>query len=134
MSLLKWKPQYTLGIPSVDHEHRELIGMINCIYRQIEDGANAEALERGLGDIHAGIAAHFALEERHMRDTAYPEFEAHKEQHEELLDEIRDLMDFLLANPAEGRERLSKRLADWFAVHFATFDARLHQHLGENHL
>ncbi len=132
MSLLQWKPQYALGIPSVDHEHREMIGMINCIYDQIGHGANADAIERGLGEIHAGIAAHFALEERHMREAAYQEYEAHKEQHEQLLDEIRDLMDMMVESPEAGRERLRKSLSDWFSVHFATFDARLHDRLGDH--
>ncbi|MDX1556922.1 MAG: bacteriohemerythrin [Xanthomonadales bacterium] len=133
MSLLQWKPQYALGIPSVDHEHREMIGMINSIYDQVEHGANAEAIERGLGEIHAGIAAHFALEERHMREAGYEEYAAHKEQHEELLDEIRDLMDVLVEDPELGRQQLQKRLSDWFSVHFATFDARLHHQLGDRH-
>ena len=29
MSLMKWKPSFSLGIPGVDLEHRELIEMIN---------------------------------------------------------------------------------------------------------
>ncbi len=29
MALLKWKPEYSVGVAGVDLEHRELIAMIN---------------------------------------------------------------------------------------------------------
>jgi hemerythrin len=131
MTLLQWKPAYTLGIPSVDHEHRQLIGLINEAYGHLEGSADPDAIERCLGDICAGIAAHFALEERHMREAGYAEYAAHKEEHEDLLDQIRDLMDEFAADPRSGRASLEQRLADWFGGHFATFDARLHEAFGD---
>lgn len=132
MTLLQWKPAYALGIPSVDHEHRELIDLINRAYGHIEGSADPADTESCLEDIHTGIAAHFALEERHMRDAGYAEYAAHKEEHEELLDQIRDLMDAFVEDPVAGRLVLQQRLADWFGGHFATFDARLHSVLGDH--
>jgi hemerythrin-like metal-binding protein len=73
---------------------------------------------------------HFALEERIMRDAGYEEYEGHKEDHEDLLDEIRDLMDAFLADAENGGRLLKERLSAWFAKHFASFDARLHGQLG----
>jgi len=132
MTLLQWKPAYTLGIPSVDHEHRQLIALINETYEHLEGSADPDAIERCLEDICAGIAAHFALEERHMREAGYAEYAAHKDEHEDLLDQIRDLMDEFAADPGSGRAALQKRLAEWFGGHFATFDARLHEAFGDN--
>lgn len=129
MTLLQWKPSYTLGIPSVDHEHRELIGMINRLYGRMAGSSDPAVIEAGLEDIYAGIAAHFALEERHMREAGYGEYAAHKDEHEELLDQIREMMDEFAADPASGRATLQQRLADWFGRHFASFDARLHERL-----
>jgi hemerythrin len=128
MTLLKWKPAYSLAIPSVDLEHREMIALINACYEQIEGQSDAGTIEAFLGEIHAGISAHFALEEQTMRKAAYPEYEAHKEDHEDLLDDIREMMDRFDEDPERGIEVLRERLADWFGRHFATFDARLHEH------
>lgn len=132
MTLLKWKPAYSLGVPSVDMEHREMIEMINRVYAGLDDHANPEQIESALEDIYAGIASHFALEERHMRQANYEEYEAHKDQHEDLLDQIRDLMDDYDTNPEAGRLSLQKNLSEWFGKHFATFDARLHHQLGDH--
>lgn len=133
MTLLKWKPAYSLGIPSVDLEHREMIEMINGVYTNLEQNADPDRVEAALEDIYAGIASHFALEERHMREAGYQEYEEHKDEHEDLLDQIRDLMDAFDDNPQAGRESLQKSLSNWFGNHFATFDARLHHHLGDHH-
>ena len=68
-----------------------------------------------------------------MRDAGYHEYEAHKEDHEELLDQLRELMDRLVADPDQGFNLLKERLSNWFQNHFATFDARLHGELPEPH-
>lgn len=126
MTLLIWKQDYSIGIKSVDAEHREMISLINATYDAIEDKSDAHAIEEFLGDINASITAHFALEERVMRRAGYDEYEAHKEDHEDLLDEIRELMDACVDAPEHGIKMLQERLSGWFGGHFSTFDARLH--------
>ncbi len=129
MTLLQWKPAYSLAIPAVDLEHREMIGLINECYERMGSDADTAAIERFLGEIHAGIAAHFALEEQLMQRSNYPEYGAHKEDHEDLLDQIRDFMDRFDEDREAGLRLLQQRLADWFGRHFATFDARLHDRI-----
>jgi hemerythrin len=121
MALLQWQDRYSVGIEAVDHEHKELIELINRLAE-----ADADPTEF-FGELHRGISAHFALEERFMRERRYDEFAAHKTDHERLLDEIRDLMD----ESEDGKVvDLAARLDAWFSRHFETHDARLHQVLG----
>lgn len=130
MSLLQWKSEYSVGIASMDDEHREMIDLINDVYAKLGTSSDPDAIEDCLENIFNTISLHFALEERIMRENSYFEYEEHKEDHEDLLDEIRDLMDEFIANQDAGGRLLKKRLSDWFARHFATFDARLHGKLG----
>ncbi len=130
VNLLTWKTDYSVGVAAVDDEHRELIELINTLYSRINDRSSADEIEHGLERIHNAIAMHFALEERIMRDANYDEYVDHKEDHEMLLDEIRDLMDDFLADSTVGGRKLEARLSTWFSEHFATFDARLHGKLG----
>jgi len=133
MNLLSWKPQYALGIPSVDLEHREMIELINAAHARLnivtDAAADRDAVAAMLGEMHSGIAAHFALEELLMRTSNYGEYAAHKQDHERLLAQILDLMDVFAADPEQGRHQLAHRLSDWFGGHFASFDARLHGEL-----
>lgn len=129
MTFLAWKPEYSVGIDAVDHEHREMIELVNALYEEMKNRRDQDSIEQFLGDIHAAISAHFALEERVMKRAGYDEYEAHKDDHEELLDQIRDLMDLYANDPDTGLPQLQERLSDWFAAHFSTFDSRLHGNL-----
>ena len=127
MSLITWRRDYEIGIPEVDHEHRALIELINDTFDELQQGARAEAAEILLGEIHVRIAAHFALEEKAMREMRYPELDDHKADHERLLDEIRDLMDEVDDTQAVDADELGARLDVWFSEHFRKHDALLHQ-------
>jgi hemerythrin-like metal-binding protein len=115
----------------MDDEHREMIELINATYEKLKSNADADQVEEYLGEIFSTISMHFALEERIMRNAAYGEFQAHKDDHEVLLDRLRDLMDNFFVDPASGAIRLEQSLSNWFAEHFSTFDARLHGELDD---
>lgn len=129
MSLLQWKPEYSVGIQSMDDEHREMIELINATYEKLKSNSDADQVEEYLGEILSTISMHFALEERIMRNAGYGEYQAHKDDHEILLDRLRDLMDDYFDDPDVGASKLEQGLSDWFAGHFSTFDSRLHGEL-----
>ena len=133
MPLLAWKTEFAIGVEPVDFEHAQMIMLINEIYDEMQMLRDAATIEQFLGDVYIAISAHFALEERLMREADYVEYDSHKEDHEELLEQIRDLMDKFAIDPDEGFDLLRDRLADWFEHHFATFDARLHGQLDDSH-
>ena len=83
----------------------------------------------GLGEVYADIAAHFALEERMMREAAYPEYGPHKNDHELLLDQLADIIDAVEGTSNYDQQVLSSALDRWFSKHFRSYDARLHGRL-----
>ena len=128
MSLSEWRDEFSVGVASVDLEHRELIELINDLHTVMGKGASQEQVTTTLGEIYAQISAHFALEEKLMRDTGYESYPAHKNDHESLLDELRDIMDRVEDDGSFDEERLSGELDAWFTEHFKSHDAKLHQH------
>jgi len=135
MALITWRDEFATGDPAVDFEHKELIDLINELHEELSAGSHsAEDVEAFLGEINLKISAHFALEERLMRQAAYDGYETHKEDHEELLDGIREIMiDYDAGAYAQFEERLGRNLNDWFSNHFKTHDARLHAVFGHDH-
>ena len=127
MSLLQWRDEFSLGIAEVDHEHRELIELINRLQQDLRAGTDTQKTVSSLGEIYAQIAAHFALEEKMMRASLYPALLEHKQDHETLLDELRDIMDEVEDDGAYDEAQLSTDLERWFGDHFRTHDAKLHR-------
>ena len=130
MSLITWKDEFSLGIESVDLEHREMIELINDLDSAMQQHATQDTVVDTLGEIYARIAAHFALEEKIMRDAHYEAFAAHKQDHELLLDELLDVIDSVDEDGDYDRTALSRDLDTWFSDHFRTHDAKLHRRLG----
>jgi hemerythrin len=131
MELIEWRKEFETGIADVDHEHMELVALINRLHAEMQGGATPMRVREFLGEVFAKIAAHFALEESIMRSRSYDEYEAHKAEHEVLLDDIREIMDDAEEGGASAyRENLSRVVRDWFVDHFKTKDARLHRKLG----
>jgi hemerythrin len=129
MGLLEWRDEFCIGIPEVDHEHRELIALINALHRRLTAPGDPSGVGEFLGELHGQIAAHFALEEKVMRNRRYAELESHKADHERLLDEIRDIMDGYELHRRYDPGALGTALDAWFTEHFRTHDARLHHAL-----
>jgi hemerythrin len=129
VSLIVWRDEFTIGLADVDHEHRELIAMINAVHESLGPAADTEKVVAALGEIHARIAAHFALEEREMRKLDYISVTGHKDDHERLLDDILDIIDTVESPTDYDPEALGRRLSRWFTEHFSTHDARLHRWL-----
>ncbi|MDH3379391.1 MAG: bacteriohemerythrin [Gammaproteobacteria bacterium] len=127
MALINWSDKYCTGIPGIDYEHQKLIEQINSIYSLIDDQADRERVVDGLGDIYGNIAAHFALEERMMKEHGYDQYEAHRIDHERLLDDIRDIADEFEDRAALNEQEFKRKLGDWFQLHFKTHDSRLHK-------
>ena len=130
MARLEWKPEYSVGIDAVDHEHQELIDLVNRIHDVIEEGRPADEVEAAFGDLFRAISSHFALEEKFMRERGYDQYREHKSEHEALLDELRDIMDDYREDHAGSADRVTTAVERWFADHSKTHDARLHKRLG----
>ena len=128
MNLINWREEFSVGVAEVDYEHQELIELINVLHRSVREGVTRQQVVDSLGEIYAQIAAHFALEEKYMRDTHYRAYPEHKEDHETLLDDLRDIMDEVEDDGEFDERRLSIDLDRWFSDHFRTHDAKLHRH------
>lgn len=130
MSIIEWRDDYATGIASVDHEHRELIELINSLHDGMRADSSRDQVMEALGEIFAQISAHFALEEKIMQDRQYRAYAEHKLDHETLLDELLDIMDSVDEDGRFSADELSVDLDRWFSDHFRTHDAKLHKLLG----
>jgi len=134
MALIEWKADYETGVASVDHEHRQLVATINRMHEKLVRGGSIEDIRYYLGEIHAQIEAHFALEEKIMRQINYHGYPTHKADHDRLLEEIRHIMESVEEDPSYAFDEALAQVVDrWFMVHFSTHDKAFHRIAPEHH-
>ena len=51
MTLLHWRDEFRIGIDEVDHEHQELIGLINETHAALGGERSSETVEAFLGEL-----------------------------------------------------------------------------------
>jgi hemerythrin len=127
MTLIEWKDEFNLGIEEVDSEHRVLVELINALHEAMLAGAGRSDVVEGISQIYAIVSGHFEREEAFMRETRYLAYAEHKEDHEVLLDDLREILEQVRSGGGYAEDRLSADLQYWFSDHFRTHDARLHQ-------
>jgi hemerythrin len=127
MSVLHWRSQFSVGIKVVDHDHQELIGRIRNHQVSLEECADTDKIIEILDAIYADIAEHFALEEKLMEQLRYAAYADHKEDHETLLDDLREIMAGVEDEGMLDQVQLTDDLNRWFSDHFRVHDAKLHR-------
>jgi len=113
MPYLEWNPAFDTGIGGIDYEHHRLVDMLNEIHELMLKVAEPRKIAAILADFHALASAHFALEEKIMRDQNYPGFEGRRDTHYRLLDQVREIMDAYETGSYRGGESLPATLKQW---------------------
>jgi hemerythrin len=132
MSLLAWNESYSVGVASIDDEHRELFDAVRNLESAIV--RNAEAAETGplLLKLAEATARHFQDEEAIMRKAKYPGMALHVANHERLVEKI----DAFAVRHSRGGAPLNQHalnfLHDWLLHHIESDDARLGEWLNEH--
>ncbi len=127
MSVLQWRSEFGVGIEIVDYDHRELIGRIRGHQQTLATCVDPDSMVAVLDQIYRDIADHFALEEKLMEQMRYAALADHKEDHETLLDDLREIMVGVEDNGELDETQLTDDLDRWFSDHFRTHDAKLHK-------
>ena len=122
--LLEWSDSYKVGIQEVDEQHKELVGMLNALHQAIVEHHAKEASRRILDQLADYTRTHFLLEESLMRVTHYPGFDLHKQQHEELIRQVKDLQHKLDHENAAITFELLHFLKVWLTQHINESDKR----------
>src|SRR5581483_2719048 len=89
--LITWNDQYSVGIAAIDAQHQKWIRIINEVHDAMLNQKTAATLGKSLDAMLEYTGIHFAAEEALMRRHAYPDYAAHKTQHDKLLVDLKEL-------------------------------------------
>ena len=91
MSLIQWNDELSVGIQSIDEQHKKLLDMINALNDALEAGKSEEILEKIFADLTDYTVKHFGYEEELFAKYGYAEEQAHKNEHAELIQQVQEL-------------------------------------------
>ena len=131
-SIILWKEEYSVGIESLDNDHKKLISLLNQ-FTTAYDYAMSEVYERqALNDLLDYTKYHFAREEKLLESFDYPDFQAHQKQHQEMIKEVEVLVEKYNTEGHKALNEISNFLKNWLINHINGTDKHYSEHLIKN--
>jgi len=117
---------HLVGVKKIDEEHQEIAFLLNRLNLAINRLESTETVAPMLEEVVASTKSHFQTEEKLMEQYAYPGEDAHKIEHQRLVNEVT----YLKGRFSQGGELLVLQwLKDWFLAHIAGTDKLLADYL-----
>lgn len=85
---MPWTPNLSVGVASIDSEHKELIGKIDALYEAGRNHKSSEYVGDLLKFLHDYTKTHFTHEETYMLSIRYPGYDQQKQQHTAFIEHL----------------------------------------------
>ena len=126
---LDWKPEYSVGIASIDMQHRRLINLINRLQTAV-DYSTGEVFEReALDELVDYTQTHFKYEEDLMEQNEYPDFEGHREEHVRMIARVEQVLQAYQQDQDDAMQKAIDFLKNWLISHINGTDKQYSQFL-----
>jgi hemerythrin len=133
--ILMWTDNLTVGVKDFDEDHRRLIRIVNELHMatQYPDAAGnveSEEIEIALHRLENYVKYHCVSEEKAMAKAHYPELEAHRKEHDKLLDMVVEMTArFKGSVSVKDAQEIMLAMHDWMVNHINGTDKQYTEYL-----
>lgn len=126
-----WNDSYKLGNEQVDSQHRQLFELLSGLIGSCMDGSDTAKLQDTLDFLVNYTVQHFADEEALQRSCGYPDYERHKQLHEDFKVTVGELVQrFTQHGSSEALNNdVNKIVVRWLVNHIHREDKRIGEHM-----
>ena len=125
--MIVWNDQFSVGVPRMDAQHRQLIDLINALHPDT-DADSASKVISGMFDY---ASLHFAEEEELLRQVGYSELHTQQREHQSFLLKASEFSKSDLHKP-ELCAQSSDFLRSWMLHHILEEDMKYKRCIPEN--
>lgn len=131
MDMYQWTADLSINHSGIDKQHQELFRAINRIMKAMKAGQGTSNVMEMVAFLDRYVIEHFALEERYMTTNAYPDYAAHKAEHDGFVKELSGIKQMI----AENRTSIAVLLevqqstCTWLKDHIKMKDKALGEYL-----
>ena len=124
MSIIIWKPELSVGIKTIDDQHKKLVDMINKLHDAMSAGKGKDIMVKLVGELADYTDYHFKTEENLFNKYKYQELLSHKAEHDKLRSEVMTLKSKLDKGETIITVEVLYFLKDWLSKHILGSDKK----------
>lgn len=125
MTTVPYQPDLRLGVREMDVEHALQGALVDALDQAIRDAGDQAKIHALLTQFVDYTNTHFRTEQMLMRLQGYPLFEAHVQEHDDLLAQIRELQVGLEAGDTILSLEALDHIRAWHVLHVRGMDRTL---------
>ena len=131
--MIQWTPALAVGIDEIDAQHQELFRRAGQFLASLE-GSSRKDVGTLLSYLRLYAITHFGTEEERMREAEYPEYPAHKAEHDRFIRELLRMSDEHERRGGPGLQplRVATFVTRWLEEHVSGTDTALARFLLAN--
>ncbi|MDR1317034.1 MAG: bacteriohemerythrin [Spirochaetales bacterium] len=119
-----WDDSFSVGVPLIDEQHKELVRMTNVLFEGCERGGTGlVSFMQTIQSATNYAKIHFATEEKYMVLVSYPDYEPHKREHESFVAEVLRQVRLFEQNKTQPMD-FALFLKNWLLNHIAVSDKK----------
>lgn len=129
MDMYQWTAELSVNNHELDGQHQELFRAVNRLMEAMRTGQGTTKVMEMVAFLDRYASEHFGQEERYMTAHHYPDYAAHKAEHEDFLKDVSRI------KAMEGRSSIAILLevqqttCDWMKEHIKSSDKALADYL-----
>ena len=109
--------RHSIGIASLDSQHREIVKQVNRVTEAIGNKSKSEITQELMDNLILLARQHFELEEHIMTEYGFPGLEGHAKEHRGLLQRLENLSIVLRTPNPHKMELVLAFVTDWAELH-----------------
>jgi hemerythrin len=120
---MKWQAAYSVHNELLDAQHQGLFAVIEELGLGLTSGGDADVVAAALAKLTRYADQHFEMEEAMMAQADFPGVEDHRQEHQRLVQALRDFVArFDAEDPTVRDELYFFLISDWLASHILGHD------------
>lgn len=126
-----WKDKYELGVALIDRQHKELFNRVEAFMQTLRSAASWEDKVQHVNEtlefMNGYVVEHFRDEEAYQKKIGYPELEAHKKIHADMVNYVLAVTKTYEENGFDQQlmQQFGGKLLAWLINHVAAEDQHI---------
>ncbi len=124
MALMTWNNNYSVGVATMDGEHRKWFGILNELHEAMLAGKAREIQQRVMVEMVAYTHSHFASEEALLSAKSYSNLAEHRQKHAKFSAQVREMQSKMESGESVLTVEVMDSLKQWLNSHILTEDMK----------
>lgn len=132
---MEWSDNLSVGVDTIDNQHKELINRVNAFYAALRKENSKEETLKVLDFLSSYMVRHFKDEEAIQVKYNYPKYAEHRKIHKEFIETVKGVTADLEANgvTTAASTMIAMTVTNWLVNHISIQDKDIGRHIRENY-